>query len=80
MAKRRRIDKTMAIRTINDIQNITQKIKDWAMQTPLKARGVSGRMSNLFSTSGTCRVALATHSVVVMNKERIRLRRSKSNK
>jgi len=70
----------MAKRTINDIQNTTQKTKDWATQTPLKARVVSGRMSNPCSTSGTRRVALGTHSVVVMNKEKIRLRRSKSNK
>ena len=32
----------MAKRTINDLQNTTQKAKDWATQTPLKIGVNSG--------------------------------------
>jgi hypothetical protein len=57
MAKRKR-------RNI-DLQNITQKTKDWATQNLLKTRGelrFLGRASSSCSTSGTGRDNLAVHT------------------
>ena len=54
-------------RKINDLQSITQKIKDRATRTPLKARDklrCSGRVGISWSTCGTRRVTLATNRVI----------------
>ena len=62
MAKRRRIK----IRN-NGLQNITQKIKDRATQTPLKT-GVelrcTGRVVSSCSTCGTRLITLVTNPVI----------------
>jgi hypothetical protein len=50
----------------NDLQNTTQKTKNWVTQTPLKTGGelICSRMvSNSGSTSGTLHVTLVTKSV-----------------
>jgi hypothetical protein len=55
-------------RTNNDLQqNITQKIKDRATQTPQKTGDeirCSGRVSSSCSTCGTRRVTLVTSPVI----------------
>ena len=54
-------------RTNNDLQNITQKTKDWATQTPLKTEGklsCSWRVSSSSFTSGTCCGTLFTNLVI----------------
>ena len=54
-------------RTNNELQNTTQKSKDRATQTPLKTRGelmCFGRVNSSCSTSGTCRVTIATNMLL----------------
>ena len=53
--------------TNNDLQNTTQKTKDWATQRLLKTRGelmFLWGVSNFCSTCGTRRVTLFTNSVI----------------
>ena len=54
-------------RTNNDLQNITQKGKDRAARTPIKAGdelGCPGRENSSCSTCGTRRVILVTNPVI----------------
>jgi hypothetical protein len=44
-------------RTNNNLQNTTQKTKDWAPQTPLK-------LSSSCSTSGMCRIIVTRYEQV----------------
>jgi hypothetical protein len=51
----------------NNLQNITQKIKDRVARTTLKTRGelrCSGMVNSSCSTSGTCHVTLVTNPVI----------------
>jgi hypothetical protein len=51
-------------KTNNNIQNTTQKTKDWATRTPLKTRSgaeSSNRVRSSFSTSGSGRVIAKRH-------------------
>ena len=61
----------------NNLQNTTQKTKDWATWTTLTTRGElrwSERVSSSCSTSGTRHVTPVTNPVIlVMNAERTRL-------
>ena len=64
----------MVKRTNSDLQNITQKTKYRAIQTPLKIGGelrYSGRVSSSCSTCGTHCVTLVTNQVI--SEERTRL-------
>jgi len=66
MGTRKKTDNTMGTRkrTNNDLQNTTQKTKNWATRISLKSReelGWSGRVSSSCSTSDARRVTVTRH-------------------